>query len=38
MARELVVPPFDQEARQRIGEAISKAVRQGRPDYAALRG
>ena len=30
-------PVFDHDARQRIGEAIGKAARQGRSDYAALR-
>ena len=38
MAREIDEPPFDHDARARIGQAISRAASQGRSDYAALRG
>jgi hypothetical protein len=38
MARENDVLLFDRDARIRIGEAIGKAARHGRSDYAAVRG
>jgi hypothetical protein len=38
MARENDVLLFDKESRERIGEAIGRAARQGRSDYVALRG
>jgi hypothetical protein len=38
MARENDQLLFDQEARQRIGQIIGRSARQGRSDYAALRG
>ncbi len=37
MAREVEHPVFDGEARVRIGEAIGRAARRERSDYAALR-
>jgi hypothetical protein len=36
MARENDVLLYDKAARERIGEAIGRAVRKGRSDYAAL--
>lgn len=38
MARQNEVALFDEAARIRIGTAIGKAARQGRSDYATLRG
>jgi hypothetical protein len=39
LMRRDIDPPmqFDQEARERIGQMIGQAARQGRSDYAALR-
>jgi hypothetical protein len=37
MRRGNEVPLFDEPARQRIGEAIGRAARQGRSDYAVMR-
>jgi hypothetical protein len=38
MACQRDPPPFDRESRDRVGELISRAARQGRSDYAAVRG
>jgi len=38
MARQVDEQLFDHEARERIGQMIGQAVRQGQSDYAALRG
>jgi hypothetical protein len=38
MARQVDEQLFDQDVRARIGQVIGRAVRQGRSDYAALRG
>ena len=38
MQREIDPPPFDQEARVRIGEAIGRVARRGRSDYVAVKG
>jgi hypothetical protein len=37
MVRDVERTMFDKEACQRIGEVTSKAARQGRSDYIALR-
>jgi hypothetical protein len=37
MARENDAALFDHEAKQRIGQMIGQAVRQGQSDYLALR-
>ena len=39
MQREIdLPPPFDEEARERVGNLIGRAARRGRSDFAALRG
>lgn len=38
MSRKVDTPLYDHETRVRIGQMIGQAARQGRSDYAALRG
>ena len=38
MQREIDPPQFDKEVRERVGKLIGRAARQGRSDFAALRG